>query len=300
VKGTVPLGRWALAWFVLLGGMIGFWLLRPWMDTMTFNNLQLLVLFTSSKFATLLCMPAPDRRALPWGRYVAYLTWPGMQPRLFLPTHSPDDASDPPTIRWTLLNLLAGVLLLWVVPLLLPTETPLVVRLWVGLVGFGFLFLFALMDAWALLYRSLGIGVGKLWVCPIAATSLNDFWGRRWNRIFSGMLREVLFLPLARRCGGWLAVFAVFLYSGLLHESTSVSAQSGYGGPMLYFLIQFVGVWLESPRWVQRFFQRWPVAGWLWTGLVMAVPLPLLLHPGFMDRVMLPSLVGLGVPGLPE
>lgn len=290
--------RFLAAWSILLGGLAAFWLLRPVLDTQAWNYGQLLVLFSTSKVATLLCLPDAERRGLRWSRLAAFLVWPGMQPRLFLPGRSMDASSPAPTLRGCLANLLTGVAFLWVLPALVPASTPRSVRVGLGLVGFGFLALFALMDAWVMAYRRCGIAVDKLWVCPLAATSLNDFWGRRWNRIFAGMLREVLFLPLARRVGvGW-AVFAVFLYSGLLHENTSVAACSGYGGPTVYFLLQLAGVRLENGRVLKQFLRRYPGAAWVWTFIVVLAPLPLLLHPGFIDRVLVPSLKGLSMPGL--
>src|SRR5262249_4312065 len=137
-----------------------------------------------------------------------------------------------------------------------------------------------------------------LWHNPVAATSLADFWGRRWNRIFSGMLREVLFLPLARRIGAVAALFAVFLYSGLMHENFSVAAHSGYGQPLLYFVIQGAGTWRESCRVVRRAFRGWPWLGRLWTAAVVLGPCLLLFHDGFLREYGAPKLVSLGVPGL--
>ncbi len=294
---TLSTARLLAVWSVLLGGLVGFWLLRPYFDARTWNNGQFLVLFATSKLATWLALSSAERRALPWRRLVAYLVWPGMQPRLFLPDRWPSAADIVPTLRGTALNLLAGVACFWLLPALLPEQTPRWIRVWLGLIGFGFLFLFVLMDAWVHFYRRLGIAVEKLWVNPLAATSLLDFWGRRWNRIYSGMLREVLFLPLARRVGVLGALFAVYLYGGLLHENLSVAASSGYGGPLLYFFLQFVGVSLESTRFARRLLQGRPVAGWLWTVVTVVGPAPLLLHAGYIDRVFVPSLVETGRAG---
>src|SRR5262249_54561721 len=140
-----------------------------------------------------------------------------------------------PSVSGILLNGLAGVALLWLVPHLLPAVTPATIRFWIALVGFCFLSLFARLDIVALIFRAMGFAVEKVMDCPIAATSLGDFWGRRWNRIVSGMLREVVFFPMARWAGSRVALFAVFLYSGLYHEGVSFMAGSGYGGPSLYF-----------------------------------------------------------------
>ena len=164
-------------------------------------------------------------------RFLAYCLWPGMQPRQFLVGARAAADAPVPTVRGFLLNVAAGAALLWLVPRLLPAATPRAVRLWVALVGFCFLFLVARLDFWALIFRAMGFAVEKLWDCPVAATSLGEFWGRRWNRIVSGFLREVVFTPVARRAGARVALLAVFLYSGLYHEVVSFLAGSGYGGP---------------------------------------------------------------------
>jgi hypothetical protein len=60
--------RLLVAWSVLLGGLVGFWLLRPCFDAKPWNDLSVLVLFVTSKFATLFCLSAPEWRSLLWGR----------------------------------------------------------------------------------------------------------------------------------------------------------------------------------------------------------------------------------------
>ena len=75
-----------------------------------------------------------------------------MQPRYFLPGRAEAPDAVAPTVGGFLVNLLTGVLLLWVVPAFLPEQTPLFVRVWLGLLGFGFLLLFEVMDGWARQY----------------------------------------------------------------------------------------------------------------------------------------------------
>jgi alginate O-acetyltransferase complex protein AlgI len=156
----------------------------------------------------------------------------------------------------------------------------------------------ARLDFVALIFRAMGFAVEKLWDCPIAATTLGEFWGRRWNRIVSGMARELVFFPVARRAGARLALFAVFAYSGLYHEIASFIAGSGYGGPFLYFMLQYLGVAIENVRPVRRRLQRHPWLGRAWTFAVVLLPVGLFLHPGLVDGVLLPLLVEAGVPGL--
>jgi alginate O-acetyltransferase complex protein AlgI len=295
---TTPTRRYLLAWAALLAGLVGPWCCRPWLDMKTFGWVAIIALMGTWKVATLLCLPPGDWARFPWYRLVAYCVWFGMQPRLFLVGYEPDADAPRPTLRSLLLNAATGEVLLWLVPRVLPASTPLTVRVWIGLVGFGFIGLMARFDFYALVFRVLGIPVEKLFVCPVAATTLGEFWGQRWNRIVSEMFRDVVFRPAARRAGARLALFVVFLYSGLYHEITSFVAGSGYGGPTAYFLLQFLGVALENIRPVRRWLRSRPWVGRAWTLGVVVLPCGLLLHPGFVDRVVVPMLEEMRVPGL--
>lgn len=61
---------------------------------------------------------------------------------------------------------------------------------------------------------------------PYMATSLQDFWGRRWNLVVTNTLRHTIYQPLRRaveptigvKRAPLLAVVATFLVSGLMHE----------------------------------------------------------------------------------
>jgi hypothetical protein len=290
--------RFVLAWAVMIGGLVGFWCCRPWLGTRAFNYGQLAVILVTWKIASLLCLPPGAWARLTPLRLLAYCVWPGMQPQQFLAGQRTVAGAPVPTVSGFLLNALTGAALLWLVPRLLPTATPLKVRFWIALVGFCFLFLMARLDFYALGFRAMGFPVEKLWDCPIAATSLGDFWGRRWNRIVSGMAREVVFFPLARRAGARVALFAVFLYSGVYHEFVSFMARSGYGGPTLYFLVQYLGVAIENSRPGRRLLRGHPWLGRAWTLAVVVLPVDLFLHPGLVDGYLLPMLAEAGVPEL--
>jgi hypothetical protein len=294
----VPTRRYVLAWALMVGGLVGFWCCRPWLEPRTFKIGQLVVLLLTWKVASLLCLPPAAWARFTPLRFLAYCVWYGMQPRQFLRGEKTAPGAPVPTVTGWLLNLLTGVLLLWGVPYLLPAATPLTVRFWIALVGATFLVLIARLDFAALIFRVMGFAVEKLWDCPVAATTLGDFWGQRWNRIVSGMLREVLFLPIARRAGTRVALFAVFAYSGLYHEMVSFIAEAGYGGPFLYFMLQYLGVAAENLRPVRRQFQRRPWLGRVWTFAVVVLPVGLFLHPVLVDDYLLPMLVEAGVPGL--
>ncbi|CAH8385227.1 unnamed protein product [Eruca vesicaria subsp. sativa] len=60
---------------------------------------------------------------------------------------------------------------------------------------------------------------------PYLATSLQDFWGRRWNLAVSGILRPTVYEPTVQLFSvldpNWsrvLGVFSTFVVSGLMHE----------------------------------------------------------------------------------
>jgi D-alanyl-lipoteichoic acid acyltransferase DltB (MBOAT superfamily) len=165
-------------------------------------------------------------------------------------------------------------------------------------VGFTFLVLFMRFDIGAMIFRAMGFAVEKVMNCPVAATTLGEFGGRRWNRIVSGMVREVIFFPVARRVGARVALFAVFLYSGLYHEFVSFLAGSGYGGPTLYFLLQYLGVAIENTRPARRLLLGYPWLGRVWTLAVIVLPVGLVLPPGLVDGYLVPMLVRAGAPGL--
>src|SRR5271166_6759595 len=210
--------RFVAAWVLMVGGLAGFWCCRHWLATRTFNIGQLVVLLLTWKIASLLCLPPAAWARLTSLRLLAYCVWIGMQPQQFLIGQKTATGAPIPTWPGFLLNVLTGAVLLYLLPRVLPAATPQAVRFWIALVGFSFLAFFARLDLWALIFRAAGIPVEKPWHCPVASTTLGEFWGQRWNRIVSGMAREILFFPLARRVGARVALFFVFLYSGFYHE----------------------------------------------------------------------------------
>ncbi|GER32870.1 MBOAT (membrane bound O-acyl transferase) family protein [Striga asiatica] len=58
---------------------------------------------------------------------------------------------------------------------------------------------------------------------PYLATSLREFWGRRWNLTVNDVLRRTVYRPVRSaagggRCAAMAAVMGSFLVSGLMHE----------------------------------------------------------------------------------
>jgi alginate O-acetyltransferase complex protein AlgI len=133
--------------------------------------------------------------------------------------------------------------------------------------------------------RRRGHPVARAFTAPWAASSLGDFWTRRWNRPFVEMDR-VVFLPLLAGLPPRAARFVVFLISGLLHElAISFPAGGGWGLPLGYFALHGALVGVERRLRIDR----WPVAvARIWALGWVLVPLPILFHTAFRAQVVVP------------
>lgn len=124
---------------------------------------------------------------------------------------------------------------------------------------------------------------------PLRATSLGEFWGERWNLAFAELARRFILRPLARPLGAGMAGSAVFLVSGLVHESVlSLPAGSGWGRPTLYFMLQPLGIFAEKNMAGKRMGLGKGLRGWAWVLLFTVGPIPLLFSPLFVERVIVP------------
>ncbi|CAO2041802.1 unnamed protein product [Urochloa humidicola] len=65
---------------------------------------------------------------------------------------------------------------------------------------------------------ALGMEVEPQFDRPYLASSLRDFWGRRWNLMVPAILRPSVYGPVRARAGKAAGVVAAFLVSGLMHE----------------------------------------------------------------------------------
>ncbi len=229
--------------------------------------------------------------SVPWQRQVAYLLgWPGMDARSFLGLH--DKAMTPRPSRWELsfamVKTLLGVILFWGVARQISEDMSLV-RGWVGLAGLALLLHFGLFHLLSCFWRNQGIDAKPLMNWPALATSVADFWGRRWNTAFRDLTHRFLFQPLTRKWGPRWSMVLGFGMSGLVHDLViSVPAGGGYGLPTLYFLFQGSALLFERSR-VGRACQ-----GWLLTMLIVVGPAFVLFHPPFVRNIMLPFMKATG------
>ncbi|HEY1172156.1 MAG TPA: membrane bound O-acyl transferase family-domain-containing protein [Verrucomicrobiae bacterium] len=218
------------------------------------------------------------------------LLWPGMDPKPF--TQKAKDFITPNMKAWAtaLFRTLHGAALIWiVVPRI--NEVHWIPRAIIGMLGVILLLHFGLFRLLALGWQSRHIAVRPLMDNPTRATSLTEFWGRRWNSGFHDLMHRYIFRPSTKRFGVRTAMLLVFLASGLIHELViTVPAGGGYGLPTLYFLLQGLGVEMERSDFGKRLQLGHGAKGWCFVFLVTAGPVALLFPPPFLHNVILPML----------
>lgn len=241
-------------------------------------SLVYLLLF---KACAVMRRPRSQIGSMSWpGRFFAFLAWPGIDPTPFLPAREPA-VENGRQFAAGMVRFIGGIVGLLMLAGFLPTMSE-ATATWIGC---GLLLLAFHLGVTNLLTeacRAFGWRVPVLFNRPWDSASLSDFWSHRWNRPFVEMNR-IFFMPaMTRRFGIRFAVFSAFLISGFLHElAISFPAHGGYGGPMLYFLIQGTLTLLE---------RRLRIRGRLWTALVVLVPVPILFHQPFRHALILPML----------
>jgi hypothetical protein len=235
------------------------------------------------------------------GRWLAFAAlWPGMRPAPFAAPRKKLDGGRPLIGRGCLFSLGGGILtgLAWFTwhharPVL-SDNVACVVATILLLPGLSMLLHFGAFNILAGLWRSAGFDVRPLFRAPLASRSLDAFWSRRWNLAFSEMIALGIYRPLAGGLGRGGATVVAFIASGVLHElAISVPVKSGYGEPMLYFLLQGLLVLVErrldkSGRSVSSW-GRW---SHVWVIVCLALPAPILFHHAFLEGAIWP-LIGL-------
>ena len=144
---------------------------------------------------------------------------------------------------------------------------------------------------------------------PYLATSLQDFWGRRWNLVTVSILHSTVYKPVCHWSqhiigSGWaadlarlLAVFMTFLVSGLMHEVLfySLTRVPPTWEVTLFFIVQGICVIIEvvfkrkvmTDRWrLHRAVSRTLTIGFL-VGTSVWLFLPQLLRNGVFDKAIM-------------
>lgn len=105
---------------------------------------------------------------------------------------------------------------------------------------------------------------------PYLATSLQDFWGRRWNLLVSASLREGVYTPVRRFCkrqmcsddsAMLISVLVTFIVSGVFHEVLFfyIIGEMPTGELALFFVLHGVCTVVEVAVKRTAFAQRWVV-----------------------------------------
>jgi hypothetical protein len=232
---------------------------------------------------------------VPWHLQAAYLfTWPGMDAAGFIPWKK---QAELPSLREWLFAVgktFLGGALFWLGARHVP-EHAILLRGWTGLVGLAFLLHFGTFHILSCFWRSLGRNARPLMNWPVLATSVSDFWGRRWNTAFRDVTHRFLFQPLTRVRGPRAAIVLGFAMSGLVHDLViSVPAGGGYGLPTLYFLIQGFALLGERSRAGRALGLGQGWRGWLFTMVMAAGPAYGLFHPVFVRNIVVPFMKATG------
>jgi hypothetical protein len=230
-------------------------------------------------------------------RHLGYLlVWPGLDAEAFLRS-IPLPASERPRLQeWiaAAVKLAIGAVLFWGVSRFVPADRELVLG-WLGMIGLILMLHFGSFHLLSCAWRSAGVDARPLMRNPLAAASLSEFWGRRWNTAFRDFTHRFLFQPLTEKLGPKWALVTGFVFSGVLHDLLiSLPARGGYGGPTLFFSLQAAGLLAERTRRGRALGLGRGGRGWSFTMLVLALPVAALFHPPFVQRVIVPFMRVLG------
>jgi hypothetical protein len=229
------------------------------------------------------------------GRSVGFLFgWPGMDAAAFLDPENNPESPEGKEWLWAIAKNTFGALLLWGIVRRVPAGNELLAG-WVGMLGIILFLHFGTFHILSLVWRSAGVDARPIMQRPLSATSLSDFWGRRWNLSFRQLTHRLIFQPVRARSGVVFATLLSFLASGVIHELViSLPARGGYGLPTCYFVTQGLGVLFERSSAGKRLGLSFGTRGWLFAVLCAGAPAFLLFHPWFVRGVILPFLTAIG------
>lgn len=217
-----------------------------------------------------------------------FLEWPGLDANVFFDRQAARVGVSNHEVRFAIAKTCLGLLLFFVVaPRLLDWHA--ITAGWVALAGVVFMLHFGAFHLSALFWKANGRNVRPIMNAPILATSVGEFWSKRWNLAFRDYAHPLLFKPLARRFSPVMAIVGGYTFSGIVHElAISLPAKSGFGLPTLYFLLQGIAILLERKISKAGLNLRGGVTGWIWTLLVTVPTAVLLFHPPFIESVVIP------------
>jgi len=226
-----------------------------------------------------------------WWQHAGYLfAWPGLNAEAFLSFALPQNKYRPTLWEWCIAfsRLLAGVVLFWFVAGRIPGGDEILIG-WIGMTGLILMLHFGLFHLLSCAWMSIGVDAQPIMKRPLTATSLSDFWSRKWNTAFRDFTYRFLFRPLNKWCGPRWAIILGFIFSGIVHDIViSVPAGGGYGGPTLFFGIQAAGMFVERSRIGRAAGLSNGWRGWLFAMFTLVLPAYGLFHPPFVRTIILP------------
>ena len=229
------------------------------------------------------------------GRTLGYLfAWPGMDAEAFLDSQRHARRPEPKEWIWASVKTVSGGLLLWSAVRRLPEGSDLLAG-WVGMFGIILVLHFGTFHLLSLTWRSVDVDARPIMRAPLSATSLSDFWGRRWNLGFRQLTHNLIFQPARARSGLVPAILLSFLASGAIHDLViSFPARGGYGLPTGYFVLQGLGIVFERCPMGKRLGLSSGARGWLFVTICAGAPVFLVFHQPFVRGVILPFLRAIG------
>lgn len=268
--------------------------LAPWQ----FMWLLAIAIFLGCKFETWFRARTEGARSSA-ARNLGYLfLWPGMNAPQFL-----NEKRQPPrpTVREWLValakTLLGVALIAFAARRAVATPSPL--DGWIAMLGLIFVLHFGTFHLLSLAWQTTGVEAQPIMRAPLFATSLSEFWGKRWNLGFRQLSHGLVFQPVRKRLGAPVALLAAFLFSGVIHDLViSFPARGGYGLPTAYFALQGFGVLVERSSIGARLGIDHGFRGWFFAVLWVVAPVYWLFHPAFVTRVILPFFATLGSHGI--
>lgn len=275
---------WAWILILPLFGLCGLMPIEPVMQMVMIAILIFLLL----KIQTLMTYQAFGASHQKASSIAWFFTWPGLNADQFYASRPNLPSPSLKTWAMAFAKTTFGIALFFVCAVQLVDWNEMVAG-WVAMAGIVFTFHFGLSHLITLAWRQAGRDVLPIMNSPILATSLAEFWNRRWNVAFRDFTYVQIFRPLVKRHGTTIATWAGFAFSGLIHElAISVPAHAGYGLPMCYFLLQGIGITAERRAYQFGWWTRESVCGWLFVILFTVPGAYFLFHPLFIQRVILP------------
>lgn len=278
--------RVQLGWLLILP-MAASWILVPGLSPFATMVAISLSLYALIKLHVLTQNAASGGNVSPFEILAWFFAWPGLDARAFFRRSV---VNRPPLLEvlFAVAKVAFGGGMLFLVAPAFRVGSELVSG-WAALIGIVFLLHFGTFHLAALFWRSHGRDVKPIMNASILATSVNEFWSRRWNLAFRDYASPFLFVPLMRKTNSAVAVLAGYAFSGLVHEiAISVPAQGGYGLPTLYFALQGAAMLIERSAEKRGIRLTSGIRGWCWTALVTIPGAYFLFHPAFVRAVVLP------------